>query len=124
MARYNFERFSNNLARTQRFNNYREPIEEAYFPKMDSLVASRAWPSRPANTTVKDLNRELDQVKFDVRDLESWTTRFVDACHQGFVITVWYLRNHVIFYNKFLLFLKIDKCSKYNVDRHPENVVS
>lgn len=93
MARYNFERFSNNLPRTQRFNNYREAIQEAYFPKMDSLVASRAWPSRPANTTLKDLNRELDQIKYDVEDLERWTDRFVDACHQGFVITVCHLRS-------------------------------
>ena len=55
---------------------------------MDSLVASRAWPARQANVTLKDLNRELDQIKYDVADLERWTSRFVDACHQGFVIDV------------------------------------
>lgn len=85
MARYNFERFSNNLARVARFNNFREPIAEAYFPKMDSLVASRAWPSRAAGTRLNDLNRELDQIRYDIRDLEQWTSRFVEACHQGFV---------------------------------------
>lgn len=85
MARYNFERFSNNLARVQRFNNFRQPIAEAYFPKMDSLVASRAWPSRASNTSLSDLNRELDQIKYDINDLERWTSRFVEACHQGFV---------------------------------------
>lgn len=88
MARYNFERFSNNLARVQRFNNFREPIAEAYFPKMDSLVASRAWPSRAAYTALSDLNRELDQIKYDINDLERWTSRFVEACHQGFVMNV------------------------------------
>lgn len=85
MARYNFERFSNNLARVVRFNNFREPIVEAYFPKMDSLVASRAWPARASNTRISDLNRELDQIRYDVRDLEQWVSRFVEACHQGFV---------------------------------------
>ncbi|XP_031638947.1 phenoloxidase 2-like, partial [Contarinia nasturtii] len=86
VARYNFERFSNNLPRVQRLNNFREPIAEAYFPKMDSLVASRAWPARPSNTRITDMNRELDQIRFDVSDLERWTNRFVEACHQGFVM--------------------------------------
>lgn len=85
MARYNFERFSNSLPRVIRFNNYREPIPEAYFPKMDSLVASRAWPARTANTKLSDLNRDLDQIRYDIRDLEQWTSRFVEACHQGYV---------------------------------------
>ncbi|XP_037029740.1 phenoloxidase 2 [Bradysia coprophila] len=86
IARYNFERFSNQLPRVKRFNNLREPIAEAYFPKMDSLVASRAWPARVANTTLKDLDRELDQIKNDVADLERWRDRFYEAIHQGFVI--------------------------------------
>lgn len=76
------------MARVTRFNNIREPIQEAYFPKMDSLVASRAWPSRAANTRLADLNRELDQIKYDVNDLERWSSRFVEACHQGFVMDV------------------------------------
>lgn len=76
------------MPRVVRFNNYREPIAEAYFPKMDSLVASRAWPSRAANTRLNDLNRELDQIRYDIRDLEQWTSRFVDACHQGYVLDV------------------------------------
>lgn len=85
VARYNFERFSNNLPRVKRFNNFREPIEEGYFPKLDSLVASRAWPARSSNTAIKDLDRELDQIKNDVVDLERWASRFVEACNQGFV---------------------------------------
>lgn len=55
---------------------------------MDSLVASRSWPARQANAVLRDLNRELDQIKYDVTDLERWTSRFVDACHQGFAIDV------------------------------------
>lgn len=60
---------------------------------MDSLVASRSWPARQANATLKDLRRELDQIKYDVADLERWTSRFVDACHQGFVIGVSNMRS-------------------------------
>lgn len=82
------ERFSNNLPRVKRLNNFREPINEGYFPKMDSLVSSRAWPSRPENTTLKDIDRQLDQIKYDVDDLERWSDRFVEACHQGFVTNV------------------------------------
>lgn len=88
VARYNMERFSNNLPRVKRLNNFREPISEGYFPKMDSLVSSRAWPSRPENTTLKDIDRQLDQIKYDVDDLERWSDRFVEACHQGFVTNV------------------------------------
>lgn len=88
VARYNFERFSCQLARVTRFNNLREPISEGYFPKLDSLVASRAWPARSANTALSDLDREADQIKNDVSDLERWRDRFVEACHQGYVIDV------------------------------------
>lgn len=88
VARYNLERFSNNLARVTRFNNLREPIDEGYFPKMDSLVASRAWPPRFADTRLSDLNREADQIKLDMSDLERWRDRILQAIHQGFCMDV------------------------------------
>lgn len=86
MSRYNFERLANQLARTKRFNNFREPIPEGYFPKMDNSVASRAWPARADNTPIQDLNRELDQVRLDVADLERWRDRILEAVHQMAVI--------------------------------------
>lgn len=88
VARYNLERFSNNLARVGRFNNLREPIAEGYFPKMDSLVASRAWPPRFEDTKLSDLNRELDQINLDVSDLERWRDRIFEAISQGFATDV------------------------------------
>ncbi|XP_054082819.1 phenoloxidase 2-like [Zeugodacus cucurbitae] len=84
VARYNLERFSNNLARVVRFNNLREPIAEGYFPKMDSLVSSRAWPPRVEGTILRDLNRELDQINVDVSDMERWRDRIFEAISQGF----------------------------------------
>lgn len=46
------ERLSNDLNRVVRLTNWHEPIIEGYFPKLDSVVANRVWPSRPANTTL------------------------------------------------------------------------
>ncbi|XP_058055483.1 phenoloxidase 2 [Anopheles bellator] len=86
VGRYNFERFSNRLQRVKRLNNLREPIAEGYYPKLDSLVASRAWPGRIDASVLKDLNREADQIKQDVADLERWIDRIYEAIHQGFVV--------------------------------------
>lgn len=80
MARYNAERLSNNLARVKSLN-LREPIAEAYFPKME-------FPSRVANTHLKDLKRESEKIQYDVTDLERWSSHIVEACHQGFVLDV------------------------------------
>lgn len=88
MARYNAERLSNRMERAKAFNSLREPISEAYFPKMSSLVTSRAWPARPPNTHLSDLNRELDQIKSDISDMERWTERFVQACIDGYALAV------------------------------------
>ncbi|XP_075167145.1 phenoloxidase 2-like [Haematobia irritans] len=86
VARYNMERFSNNLPRVKRYNNYREPIPEGYFPKMDSLVASRSWPPRFDNTKLSDLTRETDQVLGDLNDLERWRDKIMEAIHMGYVV--------------------------------------
>jgi hypothetical protein len=51
--RYDFERLSNKLARVKRLLNWREPIPEGYFSKLDSLVASRVWPPRHSNAVMR-----------------------------------------------------------------------
>ncbi|XP_067015429.2 phenoloxidase 1 [Anabrus simplex] len=83
IARYNFERFSNRLSRVKRMQNFREPIPEAYFPKLDDQVASRKYASRQANSYLKDLDRERERIKFDIRDLERWENRIFDVIHTG-----------------------------------------
>lgn len=35
---------------------------------------------------MKDLNRELDQVRLDITDLERWRERFIEAVNQGSVV--------------------------------------
>ena len=66
----------------------REPIPEAYFPKLDSLVASRTWPSRPVNQTPSDVNREIDQIRVNIDDLDRWRDRIFDAIHSGNIVDV------------------------------------
>jgi len=67
----------------KRFHNWREPIPEGYFPKLDSLVASRTWPARSAGAILKDINRPVDQLNFDLQDLERWRDRIYEAIHTG-----------------------------------------
>ncbi|XP_049822106.1 phenoloxidase 1-like [Aethina tumida] len=85
VARYNFERFSNNLKRVDRLIDWKQPIREAYFPKLDSLVASRAWPARVANQTLSNLRRPVDQISVDIDDLMRWRDRIFDAIHSGVI---------------------------------------
>ncbi|KAJ8979152.1 hypothetical protein NQ317_006344 [Molorchus minor] len=87
MARYNFERLCNKMKRVERFNEWKTEIKEAYFPKLDSLVASRPWPARVANQKLRDLNRPVDQIKVDIADLERWNQRIFDAIASGEVRT-------------------------------------
>lgn len=84
-ARYNFERFCNGLPRVVPFVNLREPLAEGYFPKLDSLVASRSWPGRPAQSLLRDLNREADQIQVSLADMERWREAFFQAIRQGAV---------------------------------------
>ncbi|KAF7284741.1 hypothetical protein GWI33_021611 [Rhynchophorus ferrugineus] len=85
MARYNFERLCNGMQRTERLIDWDRPIKEAYFPKLDSLVASRSWPSRVTNQTLQNVRREVDGIIVDVDDLKRWRDRIYNAIHSGAV---------------------------------------
>lgn len=96
IARYDFERMCNKLPRVKRLQNFNDPLEEAYFPKLNSQVASRNWAGRPAGTILRDINREADQLKFDIAELQRWRDRVFDAIHRGrvdFVSKNKYYRN-------------------------------
>ncbi|XP_078040688.1 phenoloxidase 1-like [Augochlora pura] len=84
-ARYNCERLCNRLSRVKRFINWREPIPEAYFPKLDSIVSTRTWPARHRGVVLKDVNRPVDQLNVDIQDLERWRDRIYEAIHTGTV---------------------------------------
>jgi len=54
------ERLSNDMNRVVRLTNWRDPITEGYFPKLDNILANRVWPPRPVNArfsvTIKHFN--------------------------------------------------------------------
>ena len=87
MARYNAERLSNGMGDVERFSNFRVPIREGYFPKLDTLVANRAWPARPDNVLPKNLIREADELRLDINVMETSLMRFNRAVQDGFVVT-------------------------------------
>ncbi|CAG9811779.1 unnamed protein product [Chironomus riparius] len=83
MGRYNIERFCNNLPKTVALTSLREPIPEGYFPKLDSLVASRPWPARPSNSTLMPIKRTLDQIDLEISTMERWRQRFLEAVNEN-----------------------------------------
>nr|CAC04148.1 phenoloxidase III [Pimpla hypochondriaca] len=85
LARYNVERLSNGLNFVERFGNVREPIIEGYFSKLDSQLASRSWPSRPARMLLTDVDRKDSNVTFKIEDLELWAERLYEAIRAGHV---------------------------------------
>ncbi|KPJ14807.1 Phenoloxidase subunit 2 [Papilio machaon] len=85
IARYNGERLNNSLPRTKKFSNWREPIPEGYFPKLDSLTSSRGWPPRQAGMRWQDLNRPVDGLNVKVSDMERWRRNIEEAIATGMV---------------------------------------
>ncbi|XP_052128833.1 phenoloxidase 2-like [Frankliniella occidentalis] len=83
IARHNVERLAHHLPRSRRLV-LREPIKEGYYPKLDTLVASRVWPGRPPNTKLQNMNR--DGMKIDLEDMERWTARIYDAIAVGALV--------------------------------------
>ena len=89
IARYNVERFCNKLSKVKIMNNFREPIPEAYFPKMIRTLSQRSYPPRLTNSTLKDFNRDdFGGAKFDIADLERWRDRILEAIDMGYVLDV------------------------------------
>lgn len=73
------------MKRVERLMDFNEPIKEAYFPKMDSQVASRSWPARVANQKLSNLKRDVDQIQVDLDQMNRWRDRIFDAINSGVV---------------------------------------
>lgn len=80
---YNCERLANSLRRVAKFSNFREPIPEAYFPKLDSLTSARGWPPRQAGMRWSDLNRPADGLTVTLNDMERWHRNIAEAISTG-----------------------------------------
>ena len=88
VARYNLERFSNGMNRVRPFGNFREPIAEAYFPKLIRSSNMRSYPGRVANQLLRDVNRPDNNTVVSISDMELWSGRLLEAIDQGFIMDV------------------------------------
>lgn len=89
LSRYNCERLANGLKRVSRYgSSWKDPVAEAYFPKLDSLVASRTWAGRPPNLVPQDIIREADQIRLNLDNMNRWRDRIYDAIHSGAYMNV------------------------------------
>lgn len=84
-----------------RFIDWRAEIKEAYFPKLDSQVASRSWPARSAHQKLSNLRREVDQIVLDIDDLERWRDRIFEAISSGVIRNV--SEGETFFFSKIFL---------------------
>ncbi|KAM8714393.1 hypothetical protein ACLKA7_014513 [Drosophila subpalustris] len=83
LARYNVERFCNNLKRLIPLSNLRDPVVEGYFPKILSSVNNRTYPARISNQLLRDVDRPDGSV--EIAEVERWRDRVLAAIDQGFV---------------------------------------
>lgn len=88
LARYNFERLCNGMHRTIRLSNFEKPIEEGYFPKLNTTIGNHSYPARFKNTHIDDLAREKNNLIVDRSALSRWRDRILEACDRGFAICV------------------------------------
>lgn len=65
-------------------NNFRERIPEGYFPKISRSLNNRAYPGRPNDLFLQDVNRDDDQV--EIAEVERWRDRIFQAIDQGYVV--------------------------------------
>lgn len=86
MYRYNIERFANKLGRVRPLLNFREVLQEGYFPKLIRSSDNTSIPPRFANSVLQDVNRPDDFTVVEVSDLERWRDRIYAAIDQGFVM--------------------------------------
>ncbi|XP_058838329.1 phenoloxidase 8-like [Topomyia yanbarensis] len=84
VARYNTERFANGLPRVRTLATLRDPIVEAYYPKIIRSSNNRSFPGRGRNMLLSDLNRVEDRVIVTIADMELWTSRIFEAIDSGF----------------------------------------
>ncbi|CAH1235221.1 unnamed protein product [Diabrotica balteata] len=87
VARYNFERLCNGLNRVERYTNFNEPIREAYYPKINSMVGNRTYPARVPNMRWQNVQRDFDEAgntAIDIEQMERWRHRIYNAINLGF----------------------------------------
>ncbi|XP_052895805.1 phenoloxidase 8-like [Anopheles moucheti] len=85
-ARYNVERFCNRMPATKALKNMREPIPEAYFPKLLNSALNRTYPGRAANMVLSHVNRPEDDAVTTILELEASLGKIKEAIRSGFAL--------------------------------------
>lgn len=88
IARYNVDRFAKGLAKVRPFSDFREPITEGYFPKLIRSSTNCAYPSRPANTMLSNVNRSNPKTVVEISHMELLRDRIYTAIDSGYVVDV------------------------------------
>ncbi|XP_058059769.1 phenoloxidase 8-like [Anopheles bellator] len=87
VARYNVERFCHFLPATAPLKNLREPIPEAYFPKILNSALNRTYPGRATNQVMSHVNRPGDDAVATILELETSLGRIKEAIHSKFALS-------------------------------------
>lgn len=98
-----------------KFSNFREPIPEAYFPKLDSLTSARGWPPRQAGMRWQDLRRPADGLNVSLADMEKWRKNIDEVISTGKVRLVSTLKASLPHLSKEKIFFA-HSIRKYNLD--------
>ncbi|XP_049297016.1 phenoloxidase 8-like [Anopheles funestus] len=85
-ARYNVERFCNRMLPAPPLKNLREPIPEAYFPKLINSALNRTYPGRAANMLLSHVNRPEEDAVTTILELESTLGKIKEAIQSGFAL--------------------------------------
>lgn len=88
LARYNCERFCNEMNRVEPLQNLRLPIKEGYYSKLrNGSLANHQWPGRITNMKLSDVDRNRhfqNSVKASLNDFDRWRTNIEDAIKRGY----------------------------------------
>lgn len=63
--------------------NFNDIIPEGYFSKLTRSINNTAYPSRSANTKLRDINR--DDITVSVAEMDRWRNRILEAIDAGFI---------------------------------------
>ncbi|XP_065092363.1 phenoloxidase 8-like [Ochlerotatus camptorhynchus] len=87
LVRYIAERFCHHMPPPTSLDNLREPIPEAYFPKLLNSALNRTFAGRAENAVITHVNRPNDEDSVaTVLEIENWVNRFKEAVTNGYVL--------------------------------------
>uniref|UniRef100_A0A182WQI0 Tyrosinase copper-binding domain-containing protein n=1 Tax=Anopheles minimus TaxID=112268 RepID=A0A182WQI0_9DIPT len=86
LARYQVDRFAQGLGRVEPLTNLREPLREAYYPKLLRSANNRTFCARYPGMTLSDVVRASERTDVRIEDLESSIARVLEAIDSGAAI--------------------------------------